>query len=177
VAADRAEAPRVEERQVVGAEAAHGYASDGETTRVRVGRADHERDRLVDHVVAPVSACAVVPVAVVVAVGKGDDRRRRAKPGQRLEHRLVLGVGAVRAATPVEEDQQGAMRAGSGRNHHVDVEVLADRTAVDGQVLDAGAVCVGGREDRRLEEQVRERGGTGEQDRECGAPPAPHLPA
>ncbi|MFN8163056.1 MAG: hypothetical protein U0R26_04340 [Solirubrobacterales bacterium] len=179
MAADRAEAARMQERQVVGAEAAHRDAADRQPVRVDPEAVAHRRDHFAHHVASPIAFGTIVPVAVVAAVGEGDHGRAPPELRQAAEHGLVFDEGPVGAAASVEEDQQWPLAPLVGeltRHDHVDAEAIADRPAVDRQVDDPGAVSVHGSEHGCGEDEVD--GGDGEhgQDDE-GRPPAAPDPA
>ncbi|HEX5929501.1 MAG TPA: hypothetical protein VFY48_08910 [Solirubrobacterales bacterium] len=177
VAAGRAEATGVLQRQVVGAEAAHRDAADRHPLGVDPEAAHDPRNRFLHHVGRPAPAAAVVPVAVVAAVGEGDDH---AAPLPQLWQASEDGVveGLLRAAAAVQEDEQRALppRPGPRRHDHVDPELLSDRLAAQVQVDEPGPVPVGGREDGRGQGQVGEGGQRGGEDRDGRAPAPPDLP-
>jgi hypothetical protein len=131
VAADGAEAVRVQQRQVVGAEAAHRDAADRDHVRVGPEALFHLRDHFPHHVSAPPAFPAVVPVAVVAAVGEGDDRRLAPQPRQAFEDGLVAGEGVIGAAAAVEEDEQRplAPRFRLRRDDDADAELSTDRSS------------------------------------------------
>ena len=149
----------------------HRDAADRDPARVGVAFARGQRDRFVDDVAVPVAFFAVVPVAVVAAVGEGDHRRPPAEPRQRLEHRFVFGVGLLRSAAAMEEDEQRRRALGALRHDDVHAQVLVHRPAVDGEMEDTGAVGVGRREDGQVEHEP----GDAEQGQSDGRPadPAP----
>jgi len=122
VAADGAEPPRVQQGQVIGAEAAHRDAADRHEMRIGPEAPFHRRDHLPHHVPAPVAFGAVVPVAVVAAVGESHDGRLAPQLRQSFEHRLVADESLVRAAAAVEEDEQRPLAARFRLRRHDDID-------------------------------------------------------
>ena len=113
VAADRAEAVRMQGAQVVGAEAAHRDAADRDPAGIGPEARLHRRDHL--------AASRSVPSRRRCGRASSCGRRRRGRrrPGpaahlrQALEDGLVADEGLLGAAAPVQEDEQGRSPAGA----------------------------------------------------------------
>jgi hypothetical protein len=107
MAPDGAEAPGVQAGQVVGAEAAHRNATDGDAPAIGVEQRDRPWDHLAHHVGAPLARDAVMPVGVISAVGEDDVRCPGAEPLERGEQ-LVAQLRILVIAAAVQEDEQWA---------------------------------------------------------------------
>jgi SanA protein len=146
VAANRAEAPGELESEVIGSEAVHRYAADGDPAGIGAGPPRDGGYRLVEHVFAPAAVGAVVPVAVVASLRQRDDGGAPTERRERLVKRFVFRVVGERLSPPVQEDEHRPAPRAAGGDDRVHVEVLPDGTAVDGQVDHACPMAVGGRQ-------------------------------
>ena len=120
MAADGAEARRVQPREVERAEAAHRDAADRDPVGVGAEAFQRRRNRLADDVLAPAAVAAIVVVAVVVTVDEQDGRRARPqlverRPGARASRRPrdpTLGrAGGRAAAVPLRPGRRRPARA------------------------------------------------------------------
>jgi hypothetical protein len=126
VAADRAEVPVGAEQER--AVAAHRDPADRDAPVLRHDLVEHHR--------SPPAVGAVVPVAVVAAVGQQDDRRAPPEVVQRVEERLAEHSRGTAAAAMEKDERPVAVLCGYDADL---VQVAMDEAAVQRVVLDSSA--------------------------------------